>query len=76
MPLSQLLILSLIFLAASIISVISGSTSLITVPTMLAFGIEPQTAIATNMLGLTLMSVGSTIPFLARAWSPPNGCHS
>ena len=42
MLLPQLLILTLIFLAASAISVISVSTSLITVPTMLAFGIEPD----------------------------------
>lgn len=64
MPLPQILILSVIFLAASIISVISGSTSLITVPIMLAFGIESHTAIATNMLGLTLMSIGGTLPFI------------
>lgn len=64
MPLLQILLLAVIFLTASIISVISGSTSLITVPVMLAFGIESHTAIATNMLGLTLMSIGGTLPFL------------
>lgn len=66
MPLLQTLTLAVIFLAASVISVISGSTSLITVPVMLAFGIEPQIAIATNMLGLTLMSIGGTLPFVGR----------
>ena len=66
MPLLQILSLTVVFLAASIISVISGSTSLITVPVMLAFGIEPHIAIATNMLGLTLMSVGGTLPFIGR----------
>ncbi|MDX2212257.1 MAG: sulfite exporter TauE/SafE family protein [Oculatellaceae cyanobacterium bins.114] len=66
MPLPQILILTVVFLIASIISVISGSTSLITVPVMLAFGIEPHIAIATNMLGLTLMSVGGTLPFIGK----------
>lgn len=66
MSLFQLLVLIVIFLAASIISVISGSTSLITVPAMLVFGIEPHTAIATNMLGLTLMSIGGTVSFIGK----------
>jgi uncharacterized membrane protein YfcA len=66
MSLFQILILSAIFLAASIISVISGSTSLITVPVMLAFGIDPHVAIATNMMGLTLMSIGGTLPFIGK----------
>lgn len=51
MPFLQILIFTVIFLASSIISVISGSTSLITIPAMLAFRIEPHIAIATNMLG-------------------------
>jgi hypothetical protein len=62
----QLLILIPIFLLASVISVITGSTSLITVPVMLQFGIEPRTALATNMLALTLMSVGGTLPFIGK----------
>ncbi len=66
MPLLQILLLIVIFLGASIISVISGSTSLITVPTMLVFGVEPHTAIATNMFGLTLMSLGGTLPFIGK----------
>ncbi len=66
MPFIQILILIIIFLAASIISVITGSTSLITVPVMLQFGIEPRVALATNMLALTLMSVGGTLPFIGK----------
>jgi len=31
---------------------------------MFQFGIEPKTAVATNMFGLTFMSIGATIPFL------------
>ncbi|NEU82781.1 sulfite exporter TauE/SafE family protein [Nostoc sp. UIC 10630] len=63
---TQLLILITVFLIASVISVITGSTSLITVPVMLQFGIEPRTALATNMLALTLMSVGGTLPFIGK----------
>lgn len=62
----QILPLTTIFLAASVISVITGSTSLITVPVMLQFGIEPRTALATNMLALTLMSLGGTLPFIGK----------
>ncbi len=45
---------------------VTGSTSLITVPAMLQLGVEPRSAIATNMLALTLMSVGGTLPFLGK----------
>lgn len=55
-----------VFLIASVISVITGSTSLITVPVMLQFGIEPRTALATNMFALTLMSIGGTLPFIGK----------
>jgi uncharacterized membrane protein YfcA len=66
MSIFSILILALFFFIASIISVISGSTSLITVPVMLVFGIEPRSAIATNMFALTLMSVGGTLPFIGK----------
>ncbi|WP_017743713.1 CmcJ/NvfI family oxidoreductase [Scytonema hofmannii] len=66
MSVYSILILAGIFLLASIISVIAGSTSLITVPVMLEFGVEPRIAIATNMLALTLMSIGGTLPFIGK----------
>ncbi len=46
------------------ISVVTRATSLITVPTLLLFGVEPRTAVATNMLALTWLSAGATVPFL------------
>jgi hypothetical protein len=46
-----------IFFLTSAISVVTGSTSLITVPAMLQFHIEPRTALATNMFALTFMCV-------------------
>jgi uncharacterized membrane protein YfcA len=48
----------------SIVGVITGSNSLIAVPVMFQFGIEPRVAVATNMFALVFMSIGGTIPFL------------
>ncbi|MEH2036863.1 sulfite exporter TauE/SafE family protein [Nostoc sp.] len=62
----QLLLLIAIFFLTSVISVITGSTSLITVPVMLQLSIEPRIALATNMLALTFMSVGGTLPFIGK----------
>ena len=64
MPLSQLIILALLFFVTSVIGVVTGSNSLITVPVMFQFGIDEKVAVATNMFGLTFMAIGGTIPFL------------
>jgi uncharacterized protein len=53
-----------VFFLTSVISVVTGSTSLITVPVMIALGIEAHVAVATNMLALTFMSVGGSLPFV------------
>ncbi|MHC5936607.1 sulfite exporter TauE/SafE family protein [Nostoc sp.] len=66
MTATQLLFLITIFFITSILSVITGSTSLITVPVMLQLSIEPRTALATNMLALTFMSIGGTLPFVGK----------
>jgi uncharacterized protein len=64
MPLSpRLAILVVVFFFTSVLSVITGSTSLITVPVMIQFGIEPHVAVATNMLALMFMSVGGSLAF-------------
>ncbi len=54
----------MIFFFTSVISVVTGATSLITVPALLAFGVPTTTALGTNMLALTTMSVGASVPFL------------
>lgn len=54
--------LIVIFLLTAIVSVVTGGTSLITVPVMMQFGIEPRVAVATNMLALTFLSLGGTLP--------------
>jgi uncharacterized protein len=64
MPTAKLLVLVAVFFLTSVISVITGSTSLITVPVMIAFGMEAHVAIATNMLALTFMSIGGSLPFI------------
>ena len=64
MSLFHLVVLALLFLVTSIVGVVTGSNSLITVPVMFQFGIDEKVAIATNMFGLTFMAVGGTIPFV------------
>lgn len=66
MAINALLILLAVFFVTSVVGVVTGSNSLISVPVMFQFGIEPRTAIATNMFGLVWMSVGGTIPFLRK----------
>jgi uncharacterized membrane protein YfcA len=60
----DLAILVVLFFLTSIVGVVTGSNSLITVPVMFQFGIEEKRAIATNMFGLTFMAIGATIPFI------------
>lgn len=64
MSVSSLLVLALLFLLTSVVGVVTGSNSLITVPIMFQFGIDEKVAVATNMFGLTFMAMGGTIPFV------------
>ncbi len=66
LPSLSLLLLVAIFFLTSVVGVITGSNSLIAVPAMFQFGIEPRQAIATNMFGLTFMAVGGTLPFIGK----------
>jgi len=63
---TSLVFLIAVFFVTSVVSVVTGSTSLITVPVMMSAGIEPHAAIATNMLALILMSLGGTLPFVGK----------
>lgn len=67
MAASKLAILAAVFFVTSVISVVTGSTSLITVPVMIAFGVEPHVAVATNMMALIFMRVGGSLPFARKA---------
>ena len=64
MTVAQEVILVVLFFATAFVGVVTGSNSLITVPVMFQFGIDPKVAVATNMFGLTFMSIGASIPFL------------
>lgn len=59
-----LIVLIIVFFLTSVVGVVTGSNSLIAVPVMFQFGIDPRVAVATNMFALVFMSVGGTIPFL------------
>ncbi|MEP6704933.1 MAG: sulfite exporter TauE/SafE family protein [Acidobacteriota bacterium] len=61
---SNLIFIVLLFFTTSVVGVVTGSNSLVTVPVMFQFGIDEKVAVATNMFGLTFMAVGGTIPFM------------
>ncbi len=64
MTTAELVILIILFFLTAVVGVVTGSNSLITVPVMFQFGIDEKVAVATNMFGLTFMSIGATIPFI------------
>jgi len=64
MATQALIVLILVFFLTSVVGVVTGSNSLVSVPVMFQFGIDPRVAVATNMFGLTFMAIGGTIPFL------------
>ena len=66
MPIPVLIILIILFFLTTVVGVVTGSNSLVTVPAMFQFGIPEKTAVATNMFGLTFMAVGATIPFVRK----------
>lgn len=66
LSLTALAVLIVLFFATSAIGVVTGSNSLITVPVMFQFGIDPRVAVATNMFGLTFLSIGGTLPFVGK----------
>lgn len=62
-PTALICLLAFFFITA-VIGVMTGGTSLITVPVLMQFGLDPHVAIATNMLTLVFLSLGGTLPFL------------
>jgi uncharacterized membrane protein YfcA len=64
MTVAALLCLIAVFTFTAFISVVTGGTSLITVPVMIQLGIDPHIAVATNMVTLVFLSLGGTVPFL------------
>lgn len=66
MTTTALIWLAILFFITSAIGVVTGSNSLITVPVMFQFGIEPKIAVATNMFGLLFLSIGGSLPFIGK----------
>jgi uncharacterized membrane protein YfcA len=66
MSASTWIALILVFFLTSVIGVVTGSNSLITVPWMFQLGVPERQAVATNMFGLLFMSIGASIPFVRR----------
>lgn len=64
MPALALVCLVAVFALTAFISVVTGGTSLITVPVMMQLGVDPRVAVATNMLTLVFLSLGGVAPFL------------
>lgn len=64
MSVTALAILVILFFVTSAVGVVTGSNSLITVPVMFQFGIDPKVAVATNMFGLTFMNIGASLSFV------------
>jgi uncharacterized membrane protein YfcA len=63
---AELIALCVLFFVTSVVGVVTGSNSLITVPAMFLFGIDARVAVATNMFGLTFMSIGGALPFVGK----------
>lgn len=59
----ELITIAVLFFFTSVVGVVTGSNSLITVPVLFQFGIDPKVAVATNMFGLTFLNIGATIAF-------------
>ena len=66
MSAAVVILLAVLFFVTSVVGVVTGSNSLITVPVMFQFGIPEKQAVATNMFGLVFMAIGGTIPFVRR----------
>ena len=66
MTLREIIALCVLFFVTSVVGVVTGSNSLITVPAMFLFGVDARVAVATNMFGLTFMSVGGALPFVGK----------
>lgn len=63
MSVERIAIITLVVLATSVVGTITGGNSLVNVPVMILCGLEPRAAVATNMFGLTFMTLAATVRF-------------
>src|SRR5262245_61873418 len=64
-------VIAAVGLGASLVGVVTGGRSLVTVPVMLALKMAPRQAVATNMLAVTFLSLSGAITFALHR--PPAG---
>ena len=65
-------VLAAVSFVAGIFAAITGGTSLLTVPVMLVAGMSAGSAVATNMLVITSLSIGSALRFRRAGIAPGN----
>ncbi len=70
LPLSQMITLIVVTIPVSILSVSIGGTSLVVVPLLVWFGIDPRSAIATSKFAILFLSLASTLVFRRSAVLP------
>jgi len=66
LPASHIAILTVLMFVTGAVGAITGGNSLINVPLMIAVGMAPRQAVATNMFAVTFMTISATARF-ARA---------
>lgn len=63
MDAGRVTLLAVVAFVSAALGAITGSTSLVTVPAMIFVGMDPKTAVGTNMLTLVFLSAGATFRF-------------
>ncbi|HEX4445906.1 MAG TPA: sulfite exporter TauE/SafE family protein [Polyangiaceae bacterium] len=71
MSIQEITILSVLMVVTGAIGAITGGNSLINVPILIAFGVAPREAIATNMFAVIFMTVSATARFAGRGLFKP-----
>lgn len=71
MDLAHTALAALAGFAVSIVSASVGGTALIMVPLLVAFGLEPRVAIASNKFAIMFLSLAATLRFRASVRFPP-----
>jgi uncharacterized membrane protein YfcA len=66
MDTQSILVLSALMVVTGAVGAITGGNSLINVPVLIAFGVAPREAIATNMFAVIFMTVSATARFMGR----------
>jgi hypothetical protein len=63
MPGATLALLGVVVFATSLVGAVTGGMSLVNVPVMMLCGLQPRTAVATNMFALAFMSGSAALRF-------------